>query len=245
MAIYRADPDLFFLAQCHNDDLELLVSLMTHDPKDGSLRWSETLTGSEDYKRYRPNHQQYWQGIVAEVQTFGANSLASVLRRGKGVAYREVLCDACDKMKVDYSKNASTENIELNMLLKVLEKSLSDMSPDELKEFASGMEIELTNPTPELILMAIQTAIRASGFAAYKITVVIVSTVAKALLGRGLQFGTYVLLTRSISVLAGPVGWALSSLWLATDLAGPAYRVTIPACLLIAYMRQKTLYLPA
>lgn len=245
MAIYRADPDLFFLAQCHNDDLELLVSLMTHDPKDGSLRWSETLTGSEDYKRYYPNHQQYWKGIAAEVQTFGANSLASVLRRGKVVEYREVLCDVCEKMKVNYSKNASTENIELNMLLKVLEKSLSDMSPDELKEFASGMEIELTNPTPELILMAIQTAIRASGFAAYKMTVVIVSTVAKALLGRGLQFGTYVLLTRSISVLAGPVGWALSSLWLATDLAGPAYRVTIPACLLIAYMRQKALYLPA
>ncbi|CAM3643006.1 oxidoreductase [Rouxiella silvae] len=244
MAIYRTDPDLFFLAQCHNDDLEFLVSLITHDPKDGSLRWSETLSGSEDYKRFYPNHQEYWQGIAAEVQTFGANSFVNILRRGKGVMYRELLCDACDKMKVNYSKKASTENIELNMLMKVLEKSLSDMSSEQLKEFATGMEIELSNPTPELILMAIQTAIRASGFAAYKMAVVVVSTVAKALLGRGLQFGTYVLLTRSISALAGPVGWALSSLWLATDLAGPAYRITIPACLLIAYMRQKALYLP-
>lgn len=90
--------------------------------------------------------------------------------------------------------------------------------------------------------MAIQIAIRASGFAAYRLAVVVVSTVAKALLERGLQFGAFVLLTRAISVLAGPVGWALNSLWLATDLAGPAYRITIPSCLFIAYMRQKALY---
>lgn len=242
MATYRPDPDLCFLGQCDNDDLEFLVSLLTHDPKDGSLRWSETLTGTDEYKRHHPDHQQYWQAIAAEVQTFGANSFASVLRGGKGVTYRELLCDACDNMKVNYSKKTSTENIELNMLLKVLETSLSEMSPDELNEFASGMEIELTNPTPELILMAIQIAIRASGFAAYRLAVVVVSTVAKALLGRGLQFGAFVLLTRAISVLAGPVGWALSSLWLATDLAGPAYRITIPSCLFIAYMRQKALY---
>ncbi|MDW2646713.1 ubiquinol-cytochrome C chaperone family protein, partial [Citrobacter sp. HN-141] len=41
---------------------------------------------------------------------------------------------------------------------------------------------------------------------------------------------------------AGPVGWVLSSLWLLIDLAGPAYRVTLPSCIFIAYMRQKHLY---
>lgn len=242
MAVYRADNDLSFLAKCSNDDLELLASLITHDPKDGSLRWSETLSGSAEYKRHYPDHQKYWPSIAAEVQTFGANSFASLFRRGKGVMYREILCDVCDKMKVNYSKNASTENIEINMLLKVLEKSLSEMSTDELKEFASSMEIELTNPTPELILMAVQASIRISGFAAYKLAVIVVSTVAKSLLGRSLPFVAYAMLTRSMSVLAGPIGWVLSSLWLATDMAGPAYRVTIPACMLIAYMRQKALY---
>lgn len=242
MAVYRTDPDLFFLAQCDNIDLDILVSLLTHDPQDASLRWSETLSGSEEYKRYHPDHQKYWPSIAAEIQTFGANTLASMLRRGKGVTYREVLCDACDKMKVSYGKNATTEDIELSMLLKVLETSISEMSQEQLKEFATGMEIELTSPTPELVLMSIQTAIRASGFAAYRMAAVVVSTMTKALLGRGLQFGAYVLLSRAISVLAGPVGWALSSLWLATDIAGPAYRVTIPACLLVAYMRQKSLH---
>ena len=66
------------------------------------------------------------------------------------------------------------------------------------------------------------------------------SILAKGQLGRALPFGAYVMLTRSISLLTGPVGWVLSSAWLAADIAGPAYRVTIPACMLVAWMRQKT-----
>lgn len=242
MATYRTDPDLHFLSVCDNEDLGLLVSVLTHDPKDGVARWSETLTTSSEYKNYYPQHNQYWPLIAAELQTYGANSFANILRRGKGVVYREVLCDACDKMKVNYNKKSSTENIELNMLLKLLEASLSEMSSEDLQEFASDMEIELTNPTPEVILMAVQAAIKTTGFAAFKFAAIIVSVVAKNLFGRALPFTAFIFLSRSISVLTGPIGWALSSAWLATDLAGPAYRVTIPACLFIAYMRQKSLH---
>lgn len=242
MATYRTDPDLHFLSMCDNEDLGLLVSVLTHDPKDGVARWSETLTTSNEYKNHYPQHNQYWPLIAAELQTYGANSFANLLRRGKGVMYREVLCDVCDKMKVNYNKKSSTENIELNMLLKVLEKSLSEMSLEALQEFASDMEIELTNPTPEVILMAIQAAIKTTGFAAYRLASIIVSVVAKNVIGRSLPFPAFILLTRSMKVLAGPIGWAVSSAWLATDLAGPAYRVTIPACLFIAYMRQKSIH---
>ncbi|MFT1608869.1 DUF3944 domain-containing protein, partial [Enterobacter hormaechei subsp. steigerwaltii] len=49
---------------------------------------------------------------------------------------------------------------------------------------------------------------------------------------------------RTMGAFAGPVGWVLSSLWLLIDLAGPAYRVTLPSCIFIAYMRQKHLYSP-
>ncbi|MGO2347568.1 MAG: DUF3944 domain-containing protein, partial [Providencia sp.] len=33
----------------------------------------------------------------------------------------------------------------------------------------------------------------------------------------------------------------VSSAWLVADLAGPAYRVTVPACIIVAYLRQKAL----
>lgn len=242
MAVFREDADLRFLGCCANEDLDLLVSLITHDPRDKTLRWTETLSSSDNYKRFHPAHRNYWQEIAAEIQTFGASSIASMFRGGKGVLYREVLCDVCDHTGVKYKKEETTETIELSLLMKMLEKSLSEMSPAELREFADSMGTELTAPTVPLILMAIQTAVRSSGFAAYRLSVVMLSTLAKVVLGRTLPIVTYLTLTRSISVLAGPVGIALSTGWLIADMAGPARRVTVPACLLVACLRQQYLY---
>ncbi|EOY5726366.1 YaaW family protein [Enterobacter cloacae] len=180
--------------------------------------------------------------MAAEIQTFGASSIASVFRGGKGVLYREVLCDVCEHTSVKYRKEETTEAIELSLLMKMLEKSLSEMSAEELQELADSMGTELTVPTAPLILMAIRTAVRASGFAACRLSVVMLSTLARVVLGRTLPIVTYLTLTRSISVLAGPVGMALSTGWLIADMAGPALRVTVPACLLVACLRQQHLH---
>ena len=44
---------------------------------------------------------------------------------------------------------------------------------------------------------------------------------------------------RRISAFAGPVGWAITAAWTAYDVAGPAYRVTIPAVIQVAFLRQQ------
>jgi uncharacterized protein YaaW (UPF0174 family) len=62
--------------------------------------------------------------IAAEIQCFGANTFVTMFRGGKGVFYREVLMDVCDKLKVNYSKDAKTAFIEDNLLLKILRDSL-------------------------------------------------------------------------------------------------------------------------
>ena len=49
-------------------------------------------------------------------------------------------------------------------------------------------------------------------------------------------------LTRLMSILTGPIGWAITGLWTAIDIAGTAYRVTIPAVIQVAALRQKVLY---
>ena len=244
MATYRHDPDLEFLRHCHRDDLDLLVSVLICDPKDGLARITETLTYDPQYKKHKPNHPRYWDAIAAEVQTFGANSFATLLRWGKGVLYREILTDACDKMKVNYNNKSSVETIEMNLLMKILEKSPEKMTPDQLKTVAEELQTGYSNPTPELLTMAIQAGIKTSGFAAYQMALVVTNGVAKALLGRGLTVAGNAMLTRTMGAFAGPVGWVLSSLWLLIDLAGPAYRVTLPSCIFIAYMRQKHLYSP-
>lgn len=241
MAIYRADNDLAFLKQCNNEDLDMLVSILTVDPKDKQPRYTEELTSSEEYKRYQPDHQKYWECIAAELQTYGANTLVTkTLRRGQGVPYREILMDVCKKKKVNFNKNSPIEVIEMNLLMKILEQTLAEMTQAQLDEFAKNMGMELMNPTPELILMATQSAIKLSGFAAY---IFATRTLAMLLRQIGIRapFVVYTSMTTTIGIVSGPIGWGVTAAWLATDFASPAYRVTIPACVMIAYMRQKSL----
>lgn len=42
-----------------------------------------------------------------------------------------------------------------------------------------------------------------------------------------------------MGILAGPIGWVITGALVSINLAGPAYRVTVPACVLIAALRLK------
>ncbi|CAI0887087.1 DUF3944 domain-containing protein [Serratia fonticola] len=240
MAVYRNDPDLNLLGQCSNEELQLLVSILTTDPRDGDTRWTESLTSTPEYRLLAPEHRRYWQLIAAELQRYGANTLVSLMRLGQGVTYREILGDVCDKLDVNYNLKSSTETIELCLLMKVLEKSLDQMTPEELATFSRNMQLDLTNPTPQLILMAVQAAIRTSSLAALELATVLSASVITSLGGIA-TWGTVVVASRALSVISGPVAIALSSAWMISDIAGPAYRVTIPACIIVAWLRQQRL----
>ncbi|MFV8980898.1 MAG: DUF3944 domain-containing protein [Pseudomonadota bacterium] len=240
MAVYRNDPDLNLLGQCSNEELQLLVSILTTDPRDGDTRWTESLTSTPEYRLLAPEHRRYWQLIAAELQRYGANTLVSLMRLGQGVTYREILGDVCDKLDVNYNLKSSTETIELCLLMKVLEKSLDQMTPEELATFSRNMQLDLTNPTPQLILMAVQAAIRTSSLAALELATVLSASVITSLGGIA-TWGTVVVASRALSVIAGPVAIVLSSAWMISDIAGPAYRVTIPACIIVAWLRQQRL----
>ncbi|WRB70615.1 flagellar biosynthesis protein FlgG [Helicobacter pylori] len=40
-------------------------------------------------------------------------------------------------------------------------------------------------------------------------------------------------------MLAGPIGWVITGALVSVNLAGPAYRVTVPACFVVAALRKK------
>lgn len=238
---YRHDGDLEFLKRIASTDLNDLVYCLTHD-KDGSARLTEELTASDLYKAHRPDHHCYWELIAAEIQCFGANSFATMFRGGKGVLYKEVLTDVCDKLKVNYKASAKTEAIEQNLLMKILEDALQKMSPEELKALAQSIGFKDLSASRNVLVGAFQAIFHAGGFKSYQLTLIVVNAVLKALIGRGLSFGGNILLTRTMAVLAGPIGWIVTGLWTAVDIAGPAYRVTIPAVIQVAALRQKHLY---
>lgn len=239
---YIKDQDLEFLSQLDSSDLDDLVICLTQD-KDGKSRISEELTMTENYKKYYPNHQHYWQEIAAELQCFGANTIATMFRGGKGVPYKEILCDVCDKLKVNYNKDSSTLVIENNLLMKILTDAVEKMSPQELKELAEASGVKnVSNLNAQSMVAIFQTAFKAGGFKSYQLTLIVVNAVAKALTGRGLSLIANNMLTKVLKVVTGPIGWVVTGLWTVYDIAGSAYRVTIPAVLYIALLRQKHIY---
>lgn len=240
MAInYRGDENLEFLRYCDNDDLSILVKYLIYD-ENKKLRTTEELTETEEYKKYGTNYNAYWSKIAAELQYFGGNTVLNAFR-GYGVLYREILTDVCDKMDVSYNGKNSVTEMELYLLQKVLSKAIENMTEEELKDIVKDVNIKTTGYTKQALVTSLQIAIKTGGFASYQIAVIVANAVAKIILGRGLTLATNAALTRAISVFAGPIGWIITGLWTAFDIAGPAYRVTIPAVIQVAYMRLKYL----
>ena len=240
MIMKLVDDDLKFLAKCHNDDLKVLTDYLTTD-KDGKERITEGLTSTEAYKICYPDKlNDIWDDVAHELQLFGGNTLLNIFR-GHGVPYREILIDVCKKMKVNFNKDAKIEFIEDSLLRKCLEDSIENMSAEDLQQLVLSMNIKTANYSKEAMVAALQVAIRMGGFTSYKIAVVVANAVCKALLGRGLTVVANAALTRYMAIFAGPIGWLLLSIWTAIDIAGPAYRVTIPCCIQIAYMRRRSM----
>lgn len=231
------DEDLTFLANSNNEDLQVLVDYLTKD-KNGATRWTEELTSLNAYQLYYPNQlQTMWLDIAHELQKFGGNTILNMLR-GHGVPYRKILLDVCKKMKVNCNKKAKIAFIEDSLLRKVAEDAIEKMSLEDLKILVDSANIKVDNYSKEVMVAALQMAVRMGGFIPYQIAVIVANAVCRTLLGRGLSLAVNASITRYLSVFAGPIGWLLTVLWTAVDVAGPAYRVTIPCCIQIAYMRK-------
>ena len=233
---YRRDVDLEFLCNCSSEDLDALVTILIKD-KDGSSRLTEELTVNDKYKQFAPDHRRYWDLIAAELQCFGADTFATLVRGGEGVLYREVLTEVCDKMRVNYNSEAAVELIEMNLLMKVLTDSMEKMTPEDLRELANGLDLKTANFSKQAVIAAIQAGVNMSGFVAYQVAIIVANAVAKAVAGRGLAVAANAGLARAISVAVGPIGWALTALWTLKDLSGPAFRVTIPSVIQVAFLR--------
>ncbi len=239
---YRFDKDLEFLGEMSSADLNDLVDILTKDDKGGS-RWTGELTGSDAWKAYTPDHSRYWQLIAAELQCFGANTMVTFVRGGKGVLYREVLADVCEKSKVkDMDKTDNIMEVEDKLLNKLLADSLEKMSVSERAEFAKAIGATALRGafTAEALAATAQLAFKAGGFKSFQLTLLVANATSKALLGRGLTLAGNAALMRTASVLTGPIGWAITGAWtVAVDVAGPAFRITLPAVAQVALLRKK------
>lgn len=233
-----SDRDLIdIVSSASEDDLGVLADFIT-DNNSGRIALDSEIRGQLDMFKRNGRLQANSVLIVKEIQEFGGNSIANFFR-GNGVPYREIVEDVAEHMKVSFEKAESVEDLETKILLAVALKSMEKMSPDEQKEFigkVSGGKVAGMGPAA---IAALQAAVLAGGFGSYVLAVTVANAVAKQLVGRGLAIAGNAALMRGIGVFAGPIGWAITAIWAAFDLASPAYRVTVPCVIQVAYMRQK------
>lgn len=175
--------------------------------------------------------------LVEEFRLFGGNSFANLFR-GNGPEYTEILRDVAKRNKVSFSKRNTDEQIEQYLLQKLFDESLNNASDAELMEMMKELGYPTTNFTRQVAIATLMTAWKAGDFQSYILLVSVVNAVMKFLIGRGLSFAANAALTRMASIMMGPVGWVLTALWTIVDIAGPAYRVTVPAVIQIAYIRE-------
>ncbi|WP_435891444.1 hypothetical protein [Mediterranea massiliensis] len=159
------------------------------------------------------------------------------LYRGKGVAYREILEDVCRKMNVSFYDWEDTATLEKGLLKKICHKVVSQMSENELRYLAGQLNIKEKNPQKYMLVLALQAVIKKGGVLFTRLALYITQMISKILLGRGLSLLGANMISRTLGLLGGPVGWAITIGWSVVDLASPAYRVTIPAVLQVSCMR--------
>ncbi len=235
---YREDPDLQFLSSLTAKDLQLLHNYIVFD-KDGKRRHGEQLTKKDVYKQFYPHHHKYWQDIAEEYQMYGGNTFANKVR-GYGVPHREILSDVCDFLKIKKHKHLSAEEAEEKLLLKVFAQAVEKMNENDRNDLAREMGLHPMDLSGPAIAFAAQMVIRQGGFAAYQTIIILANSAAKAL-GFAIPFAANAAITKCVAILAGPIAWVFTALWTAVEVGGPAYRVTVPCAIQIAFLRNSRL----
>ncbi len=235
---YKHDPNLDFLKACSSADLDVLVQALTKEIG-GVFRMSGNLKKSEIYRKHAPNHSVYWEQIACEIQCFGANTFATLWRRGQGVEYKKILIDVCRIMKVNFDPHSSVELIELNMLMKIMIDSMENKTADQLKELVAELELDTTDFTKQAVIAAIQAGVGSRGVLAYRIASIVANQGARPFAALGLSLSASAANERGFYISAGLIGRIITALWNTYEMAGPAFRVTIPCVIQIAFLRLK------
>lgn len=228
----------------------------------------ENIEPLKSYLKYDKNiHSTYESAkeLADYLCKMGSNDIANFFRDGY-VDYKTVVYEVAERLGADKAKNIpkelmgfafpnlpfdvfkksyeiddfSIEQWEERIILKLFADSLDKLTIEEKRQLFQSMGISDADiPLGASGVLLTQIILKQfGGFAVYKTTLIVANMVSRALIGKGLSFAANAALTRSLGVALGPVGWAITGLWLAVDLAGPAFRKTVPAVIHVAMLRQ-------
>jgi len=233
----KQDKDLAFLATCKNEDLRTLCDILTYNKK-GELRLSEQLTNTDAYIHCYPERMNMMtKEISEELRKYGSNTVKTLYRRGEADSYDTILRRVCKKMDVEIVCDESVQEMERQLLTNICEQATSQLSDEELRNLAEEAGIPHKNLKRQMLTYSIMMAIRHNSYLFARLVNFVTMRIAYLLLGREIFMMGMGTLGRYVGMAAGPIGWAALAGWTISDIASPAYRVMIPAVILVASMR--------
>ena len=233
----KQDKDLAFLSTCKNEDLRTLCDILTYNNK-GEIRLSEQLTNSDAYINYYPDRMNLMPNELAEeLRKYGSNTVRTIWRKGEADTYETIVRRVCKRMNINVGSDDSTQEMERELLINICEQTTSRLSNEELRSFADKAGIPHKRLNRQMLVSALMFAIRRNTILMKEMVYYVSLRIANMLLGRWITVMGMSTVGRYLGMAAGPIGWAALAGWTISDIASPAYRVMIPAVIMVASMR--------
>ena len=155
-------------------------------------------------------------------------------------SYEQIVSDVCHRLHVkNICKHDTAEEMEEKLLLYITEKMINELSEEDIDSIITNLHIKNCNLTKQSLIALTIYSMRFNQQLFVRIMDYLLCLITKMLVGRGILVFFWGSFSRASSLLLGPIGWTLLTTWTLWDIAGPAYRVTAPAVIQVAYMRFK------
>lgn len=211
------------LLNADKGDIDLLIDYVTNTGKLGFSMSDSVKTVLQDAKRQDIPDEETLRLLVRELQHFGGNTFVNLFRRN-GVNYSEIVDDVASHLKMEVPATTSVEEKEALIIDCVFTSSWKKMSDDERSQILRDMGINGS------VSMDIPVWQRAA---------LVANSLAQTTAGKVLPLIAGLGIGRVLGVLTGPVGLAITGLYTAYDISNPAFRVTLPCVVQIAWIRLK------
>ncbi|EMG5746802.1 hypothetical protein V5E82_000780 [Yersinia enterocolitica] len=211
------------LLNADKGDIDLLIDYVTNTGKLGFSMSDSVKTVLQDAKRQDIPDEETLRLLVRELQHFGGNTFVNLFRRN-GVNYSEIVDDVASHLKMKVPATTSVEEKEALIIDCVFTSSWKKMSDDERSQILRDMGI---NGSASMDIPVWQRA------------ALVANSLAQTTAGKVLPLIAGLGIGRVLGVLTGPVGLAITGLYTAYDISNPAFRVTLPCVVQIAWIRLK------
>ncbi|HWR43953.1 hypothetical protein [Sporomusa sp.] len=176
--------------------------------------------------------------LIRELRRSGSNDIVRLLT-GHQAHYLEIVRDVAGKLKIEWKKDDDEEKLEKAIFLKVFQQAWVKMSNEEREPVRHLLESQGADAEYVSKLLIEGTMVEFLPTISYLVVLNIARmvAVAAAVDTAGLAAGEAIS-GLVAETLFGVLGIVVGTIVFIVNLAGPAYRKTIPAVLQIAYIRQ-------